>query len=141
MVEFKTAYSDRIRVITPTGGDTMTQQNFKAECDINTILKKYQKTGLVTHVSQHNGDYVDLSTPVDYQTALNVVINAQASFDSLPSTIRKQFNNDPGTFVAFACNPENNEALIEMGLKKRSLPDLDQRASPADLNQEVPPEA
>lgn len=139
MVKFKSSYSEKSRVRTPVGGATMTQQNFKAECDINTILKKYQKTGLASHVSSHQGDYVDLSTPVDYQTALNVVINAQASFDSLPSSIRKQFDNDPGTFVQFVSNPDNSDALIEMGLKNKPLQEVVQPSVEQVI--EEPPEA
>lgn len=113
---FKTAYGDRKRVSLEAGEATMTQQQFKKECDINNILKKYQKTGLIEHVQQFNGQYADLSEPCDYQTALNVVIEAQAAFDSLPSSIRKRFSNSPQEFLEFVNDPSNLEEGIKLGI-------------------------
>lgn len=109
-------YQDRQRSPFLTLGKSKTKQSFKAECDINTILKNYKKTGLLSHVSQYQGKYEDLSQPTDYQTALNLVIDAQLAFDTLPSQIRKQFQNDPAQFLNFVDNPENEDKMIEMGL-------------------------
>lgn len=117
-MEFKTAYSKNPGCKTDLHGESLTQQNFKRECDINYILKKYQKTGLVEHVSKYKGNYEDLSQPCDYQTAMNLVISAAAAFESLPSSIRKQFDNDPGRFLAFAENPDNLEEMKNLGLAK-----------------------
>lgn len=116
MSEFKTAYSNRVRFSINTGDDSLVQQSFKKECDINHILKKYQKTGLVDHVSQFNGKYDDVSQGLDYHNALNVVLSAQAAFESLPSSIRKQFSNNPGEFLNFVENPANYDKMVEMGL-------------------------
>lgn len=102
-----------------TIGKSATKQSFKDECDINTILKKYRKSGLLEHVSQYQGKYADLSEPTDYQTALNIVIQATAAFDSLPSNIRKRFANNPGAFLEFADNPDNQEEMIKLGLATR----------------------
>lgn len=99
-----------------TIGPTMTQQNFKQECDINHILKKYQKTGIIEHANRFQGNYTDLSEVADFQTACNIVIEAQEAFNSLPSSIRKQFSNDPQEFLSFVENPENHDSMIQMGL-------------------------
>lgn len=112
----------RHRVQLETGNESMTQQNFKDECDINNILKKYKRTGLVEHVASHGGRYEDLSQPVDYQTALNVVISAQAAFDSLPSDIRKQFGNNPQEFLEFVNNPDNQAKMADLGLIPQEEP-------------------
>lgn len=130
------AYSTKKRKSFKTTGLSKTQQNFKAECDINNILKKYRKTGLLEHVNQYAGKYEDLSNPTDYQTALNIVIDAQASFDSLPSDIRRKFDNNPGKFLEFANNPDNITAMEDLGLIKRpeSVP-----ASPAPVSDATPP--
>ncbi len=97
-------------------GATMTKQSFKDECDINNILKKYDKTGILEHRNKYEGQYADVTGVVDYQTALNIVSSAEAAFMSLPASIRSQFQNDPHEFLAFAQDPENEDALIEMGL-------------------------
>ncbi len=101
-------------------GDGMAKQSFKEECDINTILKKYDKTGLIEHVSKYNGSYGDVTESVDYQTALNTVMSAESAFMSLPASIRTLFDNDPHRFLEFAQDPENAEELIEMGLATRA---------------------
>jgi len=116
MTIIKSAFSERTRKSFATDPKSMTQQHFKSECDINTILKKYRKSGLLEHVNQYAGKYEDLSEPTDYQTALNIVISAQASFDSLPSYIRKKFDNDPSQFLDFVNNPDNLEEMENMGL-------------------------
>lgn len=115
-------YAKRTRVTTPSGGVSMTQQNFKDECDINNILRKHKKTGLIDHVSQFNGDYADLSEPVDYQTALNIVIEAGEAFSTLPAGIRKMFNNSPQEFLEFADDENNAEKMQELGLLPKTTP-------------------
>jgi phage internal scaffolding protein len=121
-MKFKSAYSASKSSALKCVGETRTKQSFKAECDINNLLKKYQKTGMIDHVNKYKGQYGDLSNPVDYQTALNVIIAAQASFDSLPSSVRKRFGNDPGEFVQFVSDPKNKEALYDLGLATRPAP-------------------
>lgn len=96
------------------------KQAFKNECDINNVIKRYDKTGLITHVNNmkaHYGDYTEVN---EYQDSLNIVIKAQADFDALPSELRKKFGNDPGNFVEFVTNPENNEEMVKLGLANPS---------------------
>lgn len=135
---FRSAYKGRVRSTLETGQESLVKQSFKKECDINHILSKYQKTGLVDHVSKYQGNYDDLSEPVDYQTALNIVINAQHSFESLPSSIRKKFNNSPQEFLEFVDNPDNLPEMEKLGMipPQAVLPD-----SPATPDAEAPPEA
>lgn len=95
-----------------------TKQSFKDECNINTILHKYQKTGLVDHVAKHAGRYDDLGSSADYHTALNTVLAARESFESLTSSIRSKFFNDPASFLEFVQNPDNHAELVKLGLAK-----------------------
>jgi phage internal scaffolding protein len=115
-VIFNSAYSSRKRVSLDTGKESMTQQNFKKECDINNIMRKYQKTGLVDHVAKYQGDYSDVSNVPTYHEALGIIQSAHTAFDSLPSNIRKKFENDPGKFLAFVDDPANVDEMREMGL-------------------------
>jgi phage internal scaffolding protein len=120
-MEFKTAYGERFPSQLFTGDESEVQQCFKDECDMNFILDKYRTTGLADHVSRFQGKYEDLSQPVDFQSALNVVISAQEAFDTLPSDIRKKFSNSPQEFLEFVNNPDNQEKLVEMGLAQKPL--------------------
>ena len=100
--------------VTCKGGRT--KQSFKNECDVNRILANYRKTGLLTHVQQHQGKYGDFTHAVPYHEAYQQVLLAQDMFASLPAAVRAVFNNDAGQFLAFADNPANFDAMVEMGL-------------------------
>jgi phage internal scaffolding protein len=123
-MKFQTAYGikKRVRVsfLDEDGNPlpTPTQQHFKSETEINNILARYDKTGLITHVNAAVGQYGDFTEVNEYQESLNCVIAAQEAFMGLPSAVRKRFANDPGEFFEFATNPDNHEAMIEMGLAK-----------------------
>jgi phage internal scaffolding protein len=123
MVVFKTPYDgERYRIslsfLDEDGNQlaSMTEQCHKDECDINYILRKYDKTGLITHVNNAVAEYGDYTEINEYQESLNMVIKAQNAFDELPSNIRKKFGNDPGAFFEYATNPDNKDGMIEMGL-------------------------
>jgi len=94
----------------------MTQQNMAAETDINNIMAKYQKTGVLTHVSKYVGQYGDFSGVPDYKTGLEMVMAAEEMFMSLPAKIRDRFGNDPAKFIDFATNEDNIDELRSMGL-------------------------
>jgi len=100
---------------------SMTKQCFKEECDINHIMKKYRVTGILEHQNRFQGDYTDCSGVVDYQTALQMIMNADEAFMTLPAKVRSEFNNDPGSFIEFATNPANEARMVEMGLKKPAI--------------------
>lgn len=107
---------NRKRVLAGVEGESRTKQSFKEECDINNILKRYQRDGLLSHVNKYQGVYSDLGTVEEYHSSMNQVIAAQAAFDSLPSSIRLRFANDPAKFLAFVDDPRNGKELVEMGL-------------------------
>jgi len=96
----------------------MTKQSFKDECDINNIIKKFMKTGLMEHVNRYQGDYSDICAFDDYQTSLNQVIEAGEMFSSLPAKIRSRFGNDPAAFLDFVGDPVNAQEMIDLGLAK-----------------------
>ncbi|AXL14705.1 internal scaffolding protein [Microviridae sp.] len=103
-----------IRVSFPTA--TMAKQSFKAECDINNIMKKYQATGLITHTQKVQGAYGDFTNVTDYHSSINRVNEAHAAFMQLPAKIRKHFDNDPAQMLAFIDDPSNYEKAVELGL-------------------------
>lgn len=92
-----------------------TEQVHKRECDVNEIIKKYDKTGLITHISKFEGHFGDM-TGADFTTMQQQVTNAHSMFNELPAEIRKEFNNNPANLLSFMENPENREKAIELGL-------------------------
>lgn len=120
-MEFRKAYDPPSRVRLDNNSPTMTHQSFQDECDINNIMRKYQKTGLLTHVQEYGGRYDELPSDLDYQAACNQVINARSAFDSLPSGLRTRFNNDPAAFLRFVQDPANEEEMQRLGLTPNPL--------------------
>ena len=124
-IEIRSAYDGvRHRVsIDFSEVEPLTEQSHKKMCDINHILKQYDKTGLITHVNNARAEYGDYTEVNEYQEAMNTVIKAQADFMELPSEIRKKFANDPGNFVEFVTNPDNLEEMYDLGLAIRPVDD------------------
>jgi len=92
-----------------------TQQHFRDECDINTILERFNITGQLP-VGSVQPQYGDFSGITDYQSALNAVMAAQDSFLQLPAKIRAKFDNDPALFVEFASDEANKDEMKALGL-------------------------
>lgn len=105
---------ERVQMI-PTGA-SLTKQAFKKECDINQIMKQYQKNGLLDHLNTHQGNYGDFLNYQDYHTSLNKILASKDAFNSIPSEIRAKFNNDPSEFMDFAQKEENHDQMVKMGL-------------------------
>jgi len=115
--KFKKPYDPPQRVQKDTSAlPSVTRQSFKQECDINHIMKKYQKTGLVDHVTRFQGNYDDLTGSPDYHEAMNKIITANDAFSTLPSSVRTRFHNNPAEFLDFVSNPDNMPEMEAMGL-------------------------
>lgn len=117
-VKFKTAYDERKREGFETTGESLTQQHFAQEADIRTIIKKHDRTGIISHVARGVAQYGDYSEVNEYREALDKVNTATANFMALPSELRAMFDNDAGAFFEFATNPKNDEKMIQLGLKE-----------------------
>lgn len=111
-------YRKHSRVTLDCGDVVITKQSHKSECDITTILKQYQRTGIITHVSAARPTYEDLPDNYDYQQSLNLIIQAQDTFAALPAKVRADFNNDPAQFLAAFNDPAKEDYLREYGFLK-----------------------
>lgn len=137
-------YSDRVPVVNGTKGASMAKQSFKDECDVNKIVKQYNKTGLFVHLNdavpsynEFTTDDVDSNIGNDFHEAMNFVREASEAFNELPAELRMRFDNDPGTFLQFVDDPANREEAIELGLLEGPEPDV----TPADTPREPDPPA
>lgn len=99
-----------------------TKQSFTKECDINTIINNWKRTGQLSHVSFHEGHYGDFTDADDYLASRLQLQLAQDAFMALPSNIREEMGNDPGTLLEFLADPANDERAIELRLKEAPEP-------------------
>jgi phage internal scaffolding protein len=114
-IKFRKAYDPHKKYVFNTEGESLTQQHFKDECEVINIIKKHDRNGIIEHVQRGQARYGDFSEVADYREALDLVRDAQAEFMTIPSDIRKKFDNDPGKFYQFVSDPDNKDELIKMG--------------------------
>lgn len=93
---------------------SMTHQNFKDDCDINTIVKRFGVTGQLPQVSAPQ--YGDFTGVEDYRTALHAVMEAEDRFMMLPATVRERFHNNPQELLEFCADRSNIEEAKKLGL-------------------------
>lgn len=110
---------------------TMTQQNFKEECDINTIIDRFG----VEHVAQDprtmpsSEEFIEA---FDFQTAQNAIVRAREAFMDQPAHVRARFDNDPAKMIAFIANKENYDEALKLGI-------VNKRPEPKPVEQEPEP--
>ncbi|AXL14625.1 internal scaffolding protein [Microviridae sp.] len=108
----------------------MTEQAHADEVKIQNILRKYRDRGVVQHVAVHKGTYMDMIDAPDYQEAQNQIAAAKSLFETVPSHIRKDFENNPSKFIEFMQNPNNREAIEAYGLDSSHLPSNEPKSTP-----------
>ena len=104
-------------------GVSLTEQSHAKSCDVNRIVKRFQRDGIRMekvpgYVDLSNAKFGDFSDGISYQEACNSVLMANESFMALPSELRRKFGNDPGEFLDFVSNPDNKDQLVDLGLLK-----------------------
>lgn len=94
---------------------TKTQQQFAAEVDINTIVERFGLTGQLPQNVRAplQGDF---TTVYDYQSAMNLIIEAGDAFMQMPAEVRREFDNDPGKFLDFVSDPANRDRAAKLGI-------------------------
>lgn len=94
---------------------SLTQQQFAEEADINNIVDRFMKTGVLPDpVSMPQ--YVDYEGIFDFQSAMNVIRQADENFMRLEPRVRARFNNSPQDFLEFFADPANRAEGERLGL-------------------------
>lgn len=101
---------------------SLTEQSHKDSCDIHQIMRKYESTGIINHVTQYQGTYADMADAPDYYTAQTIIADAKSMFETVPSRIRGEFENDPAKFLAFMQDPTKKAEIEAFGLDSSHLP-------------------
>lgn len=115
-----------------------TKQEFKSDCDVNEIIRRFTKHGTLPNTPATPPRFVDAANLPDLQGAMAIMIEAEKSFMALPAQVRKEFDNSPMAFVEYATKPENLDKLREWGIAPKAAPE----AKPTKVeivNQPAPP--
>lgn len=94
---------------------SLTQQHFRDESDINTIVDRFMRTGVLPDpVSMPQ--YIDAEGVYDFKEAMNFVRSSEEAFMRLDAKIRSRFHNSPREFVEFFGDPANRSEAERLGL-------------------------
>lgn len=115
------------------------QQSDYDRSDINLIVERFIRTGVLESVRQTQGQYGDFSEVSDYASCLRQLQQAEESFMSLPATVRKKFDNDPGQFLEFVGDPANLPEMAKMGLLKEGYVSPSDSAKASEGSAEAAP--
>ena len=125
--QMRSAYSEH-KPSTIICDDGITEQHHTPECDVNTILATYMKTGILPPIDT-NAKYGDMSD-FDYQSMQNQIANANSLFEQLPENVRYKFGNEPHRFLNFVQDEKNYDELVKMGLANAPNASLEDEALP-----------
>lgn len=127
-MEFRTGYNVKVDDVSRKTGlrcevhpdtgevlESMTQQQFKDDADINEIVRRFGLTGQLPENLRMpvSGDFTGVS---DFQSAMNLVLQAQEEFMKLPAHVRERFGNDPSKLMAFLDDASNRDEARKLGL-------------------------
>lgn len=114
-MKFRTSRSEPLLQPYHFNKDSMVQEQFAYDCDINNIV-----AGMTSPlpIREPISDDVKVLTPDAYEKALYTKAAAENAFMELPSKTRTFFENDPKNMLDFISKPENQEKCIELGLFK-----------------------
>lgn len=121
-----------------------TKSEFKEECDLNVLMARYKKTGILPAGRNAMPQYFDASEVPDFHQAMQLVIDAEVAFMRLPASVRKQFGNDPTAFLEYATDPKNVDQMRKWGLAdepERAPEPVEVRVVQAPIEQSAPPPA
>lgn len=113
MMKFRTSRSEPMLQPFHFQKDSMVQEQFAYDCDINNIV-----AGMTSPMPMRQpvSDEVRKFSPDMYEQALLTKAKAENAFMELPSNVRTFFKNDPKNMLDFISKPENQEKCIELGL-------------------------
>lgn len=110
-MKFNTPYSSHNDPIAVELEPSVTDQQYKDQCDINFIVNQYVKQGIP--IPQQQVSYADLTNVSDYDEALMTVAQYKSAFESLPAVERERFHGDVREYLEFITNPGNLKESYE----------------------------
>lgn len=103
------------RPVVNTGEDSKVQQQFRNDCDPNTIVRRFGVTGQLGQVDLSGAAmYGDFTGINDLESALDRMERVNQTFMALPPEVRERFGNDVVAFAgeAMASDPASFELKV-----------------------------
>lgn len=119
--------------------ETLTEQEWIEEADINYIADRFMRTGEAPQVLNlpTSGDFEGI---FDFQTAMNTLAQAREEFASLPAKVRTRFENNPAKLLDFVGDPHNYDEAVKLGFISQQAQenrDASRRESEANRDKEI----
>lgn len=117
-------------------------QAFKDDCNPNQVFRRYQETGTIDPQllnQRQQPMFGDVSKLPDLRGMMEIVLDAELQFMSLPSDLRERFHNDPRVLYGFVADDKNRAEAIELGLIPRPDPPPTPTAAPTASGGGAPP--
>lgn len=118
-MKFYTLFTQPPKPASPHGGVSMTDKASLKDCDINTIIKRYNAGD--TSVARGSAYFGDVSNVGDFQSALEKVNTAKAEFEKIPAEVRAKFGNDPLALVQWLADSSHDDEAVSLGLKVKKV--------------------
>lgn len=94
-----------------------TKQSFKKDCDVNVIMRKYAKTGVMDPavLEKRKGVYGDFTGIEDFMECQSKVLRAREVFSHLDAGVRSRFGHNVGNLIQWLNAPENMNEALKLG--------------------------
>jgi len=135
-MNIRNKFSPRVPVYAPpSDGTSRVQEHFKDEVDINKIVAKYRKTGVITHVQRVKEKYGEFLDIFDVAGQLDKVAKANQAFDQLPSELRNKVGNSIPKFLEYIQDPQNLDQCVKWGIYKKKPVEEPAAGNPAGASE------
>lgn len=94
---------------------TLTVQAEKDNCDINVILERFGQGVPPPMITVPPAD-VEWNDALDFQSSMNLIVQAREAFMEVPAKIRARFHNDPQEYLEFIYNDDNYDEAVKLGI-------------------------
>lgn len=128
----RNAFSQKRVAVPQSEQPSATQQHMRDETNINTIVNRYLKTGVLGNPNATRRPMFGDFSSVDFMHMQNAIADIGQNFASLPARVRSRFQNDPYQLIRFVENPDNKAEAIKLGIlpddspKKPEAPKVEQ---------------
>lgn len=102
-----------------TGAESLTQQQFREDCDANVIVRRFGGIGNMP-VPSLGAFYVDLTGVSDAESATAFVDGVRAAFERLPAEFRDRFGNDAHALLEYAATVPQD--VLEREVREAAAP-------------------
>ena len=137
-MEFYTRYNPGVSPTIKSTLPSMTEQCHRDDCDINTIINRYKKTGVLGTATQVRemvfGDFA--SIPDRLMTEVGMA-EAKENFMKMPLNVRNHFEHNIGKFLKALSDPAQIPTLQNLGIVKKPGPVVGTPENPGDVSHVV----